>query len=95
MASRNRTTVSLVRVCGVAVVIAGLFACTVSIKPQSTAGKSGAELWAQRCMTCHNMREPASLSDSQWETAISHMRVRAKLNGSEARKILEFLKSSN
>jgi hypothetical protein len=56
-------------------------------------GKSGAQLWAENCIRCHNIRSPTSLSPAQWEVALMHMRVRANLTPEEHKKILEFLKS--
>lgn len=56
-------------------------------------GKSGAQLWAENCIRCHNIRSPSSLSPVQWEVALMHMRVRANLTPEEHKKILEFLKS--
>ena len=58
-----------------------------------TTGKSGAQLWAENCARCHNIRSPGSLSPVQWEVAMMHMRVRANLTPEEHKKILEFLKS--
>lgn len=58
-------------------------------------GKSGAQLWGERCGFCHNVRSPTSFNDAQWEVATMHMRVRANLTGPEQRKILEFLKSAD
>jgi hypothetical protein len=55
--------------------------------------KSGAQLWAENCVRCHNIRSPGSLSPAQWEVAMMHMRVRANLTPEEHKKILEFLKS--
>jgi cytochrome c2 len=55
--------------------------------------KSGAQLWAENCVRCHNIRSPSSLSPAQWEVATMHMRVRANLTPEEHKKILEFLKS--
>ena len=60
---------------------------------QSTT--SGSELWGETCTRCHNVRPPDYYSDSQWETIVHHMRRRANLTGSEARKIAEFLKTAN
>ena len=59
----------------------------------STIG--GAKLWAQNCIRCHNIRNPASLSDRQWEIVLHHMRVRANLKTQEHELILEFLKAAN
>jgi hypothetical protein len=58
-----------------------------------TAGKSGAELWADNCVRCHNIRSPSNYSPAQWEVIMMHMRVRANLTPEEHKKILEFLKS--
>ena len=56
-------------------------------------GKSGAQLWAETCIRCHNIRSPGSLSPAQWEVAMMHMRVRANLTPEQQKKILEFLKA--
>src|SRR5438552_17579959 len=58
-----------------------------------TTGKSGAELWAENCVRCHNIRSPSNYSPAQWEIVMTHMRVRANLTPEEHKKILEFLKS--
>ena len=58
-------------------------------------GKSGAELWAQNCVRCHNIRSPSSYSPAQWGVVMMHMRVRANLTPEEHKKILEFLKSGS
>lgn len=63
-------------------------------KALASPGKSGAQMWAENCNRCHNVRAPQSYSPAQWDVAMLHMRVRANLTGEEARKILEFLKSS-
>ncbi len=55
----------------------------------------GAELWAQNCVHCHNVRSPSSYSDAQWDVAMLHMRVRANLTADEHRAILAFLKSAH
>lgn len=57
--------------------------------------KSGSELWAQNCRRCHNFRSPSEFSDSEWDVAMFHMRVRANLTAHEYESILQFLKSSN
>jgi hypothetical protein len=59
----------------------------------SATEKSGAELWSDNCVRCHNIRSPGSYSPAQWETAMMHMRVRANLTPAEHKKILEFLKA--
>jgi hypothetical protein len=69
-----------------------LVGCAGSLK---NADKPGAMLWGENCGRCHNVRSPETLSDSQWEVAVMHMRTRANLSAAEAEKIVEFLKSAN
>ena len=59
----------------------------------SATEKSGAQLWAENCIRCHNIRSPSNYSPAQWEVVMMHMRVRANLTPEEHKKILEFLKS--
>lgn len=59
------------------------------------ANRSGAEIWRDTCNRCHNYRDPGSYSDAQWDVAMMHMRVRAKLSGTDSRLVLEFLQASN
>ncbi|MFQ5749313.1 MAG: cytochrome c [Planctomycetota bacterium] len=72
-----------------------LVASCATTAPADGHGKGGAELWAENCGRCHNLRSPASFSDRQWEIIALHMRVRANLTAEEHHKILEFLKSGN
>jgi hypothetical protein len=58
-----------------------------------TTEKSGAELWAENCVRCHNIRSPSNYSPAQWDVVMMHMRVRANLTPEEHKKILEFLKA--
>lgn len=60
-----------------------------------TVGPSGAQLWAQTCGHCHNIRSPSSYSDAQWDVVMLHMRVRANLTAEEHKQILAFLKSAH
>jgi len=63
--------------------------------PLASSDKSGNQLWAETCARCHNMRDPGSYSDVNWNITVHHMRLRADMNAEESRKILEFLKSAN
>ncbi|MCB0746903.1 MAG: cytochrome c [Ignavibacteriae bacterium] len=60
-----------------------------------TIQKSGAQLWGENCVRCHNAPSPAAFSDSEWETITQHMQVRANLDSKKTRSILEFLKMAN
>lgn len=57
--------------------------------------KSGAQLWGENCIRCHNSPSPETFSDTEWDVAIMHMRIRANLTENEAVKIAEFLKIAN
>ena len=61
----------------------------------SSAGAGGAQLWADNCSRCHNIRPPQSYSDTQWEAVVMHMRLRANLTGTEQREITRFLQASH
>ena len=62
---------------------------------RSGTEKGGAQLWAENCVRCHNIRSPSNYSPAQWEVVMMHMRVRANLTPEEHKKILEFLKSGS
>ena len=63
--------------------------------PEYVLKKSGAQLWAESCIRCHNTASPATFSDTQWDVAVKHMELRAQLTKVEAEKILEFIQSAN
>ena len=65
------------------------------VQKTAAPGLGGAQLWAQNCAHCHNVRSPDSYSDAQWDVAMLHMRVRANLTAEEHKKILAFLKSAH
>ncbi len=62
---------------------------------QMVGEKTGAQLWGENCVRCHNAPSPPSFNDYQWETIALHMRVRASLTEEEVAKIVEFLKMAN
>lgn len=55
---------------------------------------NGAQVWADTCMRCHNVRPPEDLSNRAWSFSMNHMRVRAGLTGKETRDILAFILAS-
>ncbi|HFQ62477.1 MAG TPA: hypothetical protein ENK39_09310 [Epsilonproteobacteria bacterium] len=55
---------------------------------------NGAQVWADTCMRCHNVRPPSDLSIRAWSFSMNHMRVRAGLTGKETRDIQAFILSS-
>lgn len=66
--------------------------CKVS---EEILAKSGAQLWGENCIRCHNIPSPSDFNDGHWDIIAAHMRVRANLTGMEADKIREFLQSAN
>jgi len=55
---------------------------------------NGAQVWADTCMRCHNVRPPSDLTIRAWSFSMNHMRVRAGLTGQETRDILAFIRAS-
>ncbi len=61
----------------------------------AVAEKSGTQLWGENCLRCHNTMPSSAYSNRELEVIDMHMRIRANLTDQEAKKILEFLQSSN
>jgi mono/diheme cytochrome c family protein len=53
---------------------------------------TGAELYAINCNRCHQERYPTEFNSAQWQTLITHMRVRANLPAKQAKEILKYMK---
>lgn len=67
------------------------------VAPKKKAKKelTGADLYSMNCNRCHPERYPMEWNSTQWKTIITHMRVRANLPASEARKILKYLQEDS
>jgi hypothetical protein len=68
--------------------------CSSTSNSDSLA-KSGAQLWGENCVRCHNAPSPDAFSDEQWEIITQHMRVRANMSVTQTEKVVEFLKMAN
>ncbi|MFI5221405.1 MAG: c-type cytochrome [Bacteroidia bacterium] len=66
-----------------------------SAQKEMIAAKSGAQLWGENCIRCHNSPTPVDFNDEEWKTIGLHMQDRANLTKDEATKIVEFLCSAN
>lgn len=77
----------------VLIILVAIESCT-STKEVIT-NKSGAQLWGENCLRCHNSPSPADFNDEQWKTIGLHMQVRANITNEEVKKIVEFLSSAN
>lgn len=71
------------------------FAVSCSSTSQISAAKGGAQLWGENCLRCHNAPSPETFSDTEWDVAVMHMRIRANLTDEESVKVVEFLKIAN
>lgn len=80
-----------------AVLVAGLMPgiATAADYPPPGDAQRGAQIWADNCGRCHNIRGPQNQRDDQWITSMFHMRIRAGLTGQQTRDVLTFLQSSN
>ena len=63
--------------------------------PEAILSKSGAQLWGENCIRCHNSPTPTTFSDDQWDVAAEHMHQKAILTNVEITKIRDFLKTAN
>jgi len=88
---KKLTVLSIVLFAGIGTTII-INGCATS---QAVAAKSGAQLWGENCLRCHNAPAPADYSDAQWETIGMHMKLRANLTDDETKKIVAFFKSAN
>jgi len=79
----------------ISVTVIAVLASSCTAQRKISAQKSGAELWAQNCIRCHNIPSPPAYSDVQWETIGLHMKERANLTDEQIKKIVEFLQTAN
>ncbi len=83
------------------ILLATLMFATVPMLVQSCAVrqdvylKSGAQIWGENCIRCHNAASPGTFTDDEWDVISMHMQDRANLTEEEIEKVIEFLKSSN
>ena len=72
--------------------IAGYVSSCTSLR---VAAKSGAQIWGETCIRCHNPASPDTFSDVEWDVAAMHMQIRANLTPDEVKKVVEFFQSAN
>lgn len=71
-----------------------LSSCTTNKKVASSE-PSGAQLWANNCLRCHNMPPPNAYSDVDWDAITNHMQKVAGFTTKDINKVATFLKSAN
>ncbi len=83
----------------IALIFAAITATTIfngCAVPASIASKSGAQLWAENCLRCHNSPPPNDYSDGEWAAIGAHMKLRTNtMTDTEINKVVEFLQSAN
>lgn len=79
----------------ITIFVTSFFFLSCTSAKETITNKSGAQLWGENCIRCHNTPSPADFNDEQWKTIGLHMQDRANLTQEETTKIVEFLKSSN
>jgi mono/diheme cytochrome c family protein len=62
---------------------------------QKGALKSGAQLWAEICIACHEVKPQINFNAAKLDDVMRHMREEADLSPEEQQAILGFLKSEN
>ncbi len=56
-------------------------------------GKEGREVFSGRCSECHQLFDPSSYPDDEWDSWMNKMVPKAKLRGNETAALQEFLKT--
>lgn len=79
----------------VAIAIIGATSFNGCKPSEAVVAKSGAQIWGENCVRCHNAADPATFSDVEWDVAAMHMQIRANLTPDEIKKVKEFLQSAN
>jgi hypothetical protein len=78
------------------IVFLAIIVYTGGCKPsEAITSKSGAQIWGENCIRCHNAASPSTFSDTEWDVAVMHMQIRANLTLEESEKVAKFLKSAN
>jgi len=72
-----------------------IFSNSCTSQREISEQKSGAELWGQNCIRCHNIPSPSAYNDEEWETIGLHMKERANMTTEQIEKIVKFLQTAN
>ena len=68
---------------------------TSDTKAGAAVAMGSAQYWVENCSRCHNIRNPRSYSDSEWDIALMHMRWRSLRTPEQHRAILKLMQSMN
>lgn len=87
-----KKTITILSIIITSIIVINTTGC---IPSEVVAMKSGAQIWGENCVRCHNSASPETFSNVEWEIAGMHMRIRANLTADETKKVIEFLQSAN
>lgn len=65
------------------------------VPAQASLIAKGAQVYANQCGRCHNMRSSTERTDAEWKVIVSHMRTRGNMTKSEAEWVKAFLQATN
>ncbi|PLW96104.1 MAG: hypothetical protein C0591_09530 [Marinilabiliales bacterium] len=85
----------LISALSLSVTALAIYSSSCTSQREIAAQKSGAELWGQNCIRCHNIPSPAAYSDVEWETIGLHMKERANMTKEQIDKVVMFLQTVN
>ncbi|NOX46963.1 MAG: cytochrome c [Chlorobi bacterium] len=85
----------LISVLVLSIAATAVFTSSCATQRELSAQKTGAELWAQNCIRCHNIPSPDAYNNDDWETIGLHMKIRANMTSEQVDKIIEFMKTAN
>jgi len=68
---------------------------TNNVVSNTEVAVSGAQLWSNNCIRCHNIPSPTAYDDKEWDAIVNHMQKVAGLTVTDAEKVAEFMKSAN
>lgn len=76
----------------ISIMLLNTYSCKQS---EAISQKTGAQIWGENCIRCHNAADPSTFSDVEWDVAAMHMQIRANLTPEETKKVIHFLQQSN
>lgn len=69
----------------------GLVVAYGVMAPGAEAQRSGAEIWANTCGSCHALQPPGRYTAKDWQSIGTHMIIQSRLTTAQGNAVLEFL----
>ena len=61
--------------------------------PRSPENEQGRKLYIAKCARCHKLYEPVKYDDKTWDSWMTKMREKAKLNDAQYRQLSTYLQT--